>query len=142
MRLKNWIIRNIKTCSLLENFRCRKDVWEHLAFHTRFYNKISHKDIIKWLVVLLFDEKRKQKPSTSMTACPNKPNFAKKDIITYFSVARNGQKLLGFYPETYANSLPGSLILLPRRGVEMRDPGNEVETYACNSLQHFLAVIL
>ena len=36
MRLKNLIIRNIKTCSLLENFRCRKDVWEDLGFHIRF----------------------------------------------------------------------------------------------------------
>ena len=82
MRLKNWIIGNSKTCSLLENFRCRKDIWEDLAFHTLFYNKISHKDKIKRLVVLLFDQKRKKSRQLQWTAYSNNHHFAKSDIIT------------------------------------------------------------
>ena len=96
----------------LKNFRCRR--LGGFSFSLGFIKKISHKDKIKWLVVLLFDQKRKKSRQLQWTACSNNHHFAKSDKLTYFSVALNGQKLLGFYPETYATSFRGSLILSAR----------------------------
>ena len=106
------------------------------SFPTRFYNKISHKDKIKWLV-----ETQEKAANFSGQLTLTVTILQKSDILTYFSVALNGQKLPGFYPETYATSFPGLSSYPPGCG-KMRDPENEVETYGSNSLQHFLALIL
>lgn len=44
MGRKNFVIREGKSCSLLDNFtQGKKGYWEDLAFLTQFYSKTSHK---------------------------------------------------------------------------------------------------